>query len=322
MPTSELVLVGSRALSFRAPNLLRRNPMDWDFIGTAEGREKWKEQNLPNLHVKEIRDIDETHQAILAHEGIFEFEIAKEGSNVEHFLALVAEDKETAIDSKTGIACPSLDILFALKASHRYLKNSPFFWKTLSDYHALKLVGAKIRPEWNDWFQQREKETYKFRTPKLIGAKKDEFFDPNIGVKYVYDHDSIHETVKFGEKPAYRYFIKDGEQVACSKQKFFALSDEVRLHSVVEESCVLAIERSQVPFPGMLTPKESFRIAFSKVLSSITSGWWREWGYDNALKALELYHKTYSEKSYMDQFNAGLESGIVKPFVGDSNPYK
>jgi hypothetical protein len=255
----------------------------------------------------------------LSNEGIFEFEIPTPTNNTNELISIVENDPKTRrMETPTGeYLVPSLDMLFALKASHRYAKNSPFWWKTLADYHLMKVLGAKIPEEVMPWFRQREKETYKFRTPKLKGTKKDEFFDPNTGINYIYDHDSIHEAVKLGDKPAYRHFIKDGEQVACSKEKFFAASNEVRLHSVLEESYVLALERSQIPFPGKLSPKASFKISFSKVLSSITSGWWREWGYDNALAVLSLY-----SDDYMDKFKAGVENGTVKPFTQDANPYK
>lgn len=310
-----MILIGSRALAFRAPSLLKREPKDFDFVCTDQVFEDWKTTNSDFVSSSEFLDISPTKKAFKNDKIILEFDLIKEGHNSEQFLKIVQEDKET-VESPLGLI-PSLDMLFALKASHRYLKNSPHFWKNLFDYHRMKAAGATIHDDWKGWFKQREKETYTYKHPKLNGANKADFFDPNIGVKYVYDHDSIHVAVKHLDQPAYRYFQKDNEQVACDREKFMAASNDVRLFSVLEESYVLAIERSQVPFEGKISPKDSFKIAFSKVLSSITSGWWREWAYDNALDVLPLY-----SDSYIDRFKSGIESGIVKPFVGDNNPYK
>ena len=310
-----LVLVGSRALVIRAPRILKRNPLDWDFVCTPEDFEIWKEKNKSFVDSSEFIDLSPAKKAFKGKDTIVEFELALPESNTEKFLDLVAWDSETQ-ESKFGII-PSLDMLFALKSSHKYLKNSPHWWKTLFDYHLMKNSGAKIHDEWMDWFKQREKETYTYKHPKLVGAKKDDFFDPNSGVEYKYDHDTIHVAVKHLEKPAYRYFMKDGAEVACDKEKFMNLDEKTRLLSVLEESYVLALERSQIPFEGKISPKDSFRIAFSKILSSISSGWWREWGYEHALQVLPMY-----SDSYVDRFKEALNDGIVKPFKGDSNPYK
>jgi hypothetical protein len=35
--SNELVVIGSRALQIRAPGLLNREPVDWDFITTRDG---------------------------------------------------------------------------------------------------------------------------------------------------------------------------------------------------------------------------------------------------------------------------------------------
>jgi hypothetical protein len=314
-----IILVGSRALSIVNPGLLKRKPLDWDFICTPDSFEEWKSNNKEFVKNSEFLDISEKTKAFKGKNQIVEFELAVANSNTNELISIVKEDKQSKFGklNNIDILIPSLDMLFALKSSHKYLKNSPHWWKTLFDYHAMKNSGASIRPEWMSWFKQREKETYAYKHPKLVGVNKSSFFDPNMGVKYVYDHDSIHEAVKHLERPAYRYFMKDGAEVACDRKKFEAAPDVIKLFSVLEESYVLALERSQIPFGNKITPKESFRIAFSKVLSSITSGWWRDWGYENALRVLPHY-----TDSYLDRFNEALKSGIVKPFSGDSNPYK
>jgi hypothetical protein len=200
-------------------------------------------------------------------------------------------------------------MLFTIKSSHKYLKNSPHFWKTLVDYHILKKVGATVRPEYQEFLKLREKETYNYSHPKLNQSKEGFFSDD--GLQYVWDHDTIHESVARGERPAYTYYMKDGEAVMCDKNKFFALPKEVQMNGVIEEAAVLAIERSLVPHPGVWTPEYAWRFALSKVCSSITSGWFRAFAYDNALEILKLY-----PAGYWDKFQKDCEDGRVKPFTG------
>ena len=279
-----LVLIGSRALQFRAPHLLMRKPKDFDFIGTEKSIHSWMAQH-------DITDYSTNNTTITAFKDCpCEFENADLRPSGQMFIDLVSNDKNT-IHSFFGLI-PSLDLLFTLKSSHRYLKNSPHFWKTAHHFHGMKASGAQVKPEYREFLLVREKETYAYKHPKLNVTKKD-FFSEDHRVKYTYDHDDIHKSIKHLEYPAYVYFKKDNEEVGCDKAKFFAAEQKVRLYSVVEEAAVLAIERSLVPFPNKLTPKQAWLFALSKVCSSITSGWWREWAYDHIFDVVKLYPENY-----------------------------
>jgi hypothetical protein len=205
---------------------------------------------------------------------------------------------------------PNLDLLFTLKATHRYLRNSPHFWKTATDYHRMKLAGAKIRPEYMEFFKLRERATLSYKHPNLNQGKAGFFADGDL--LYKFDHDSIHESVAIGERPAYTYYMKDGAQVQCDKEKFFALPLEVRMNGVIEEAAVLAIERSLVPHPGTWKEDYAWQFALSKVCSSITSGWFREFAYLNIFQILKKY-----PAGYWNKFQADLAAGNIKPFTGD-----
>lgn len=152
------------------------------------------------------------------------------------------------------------------------------------------------------------KETYSYQHPKL-NRKKSEFFNPDAGVQYIYDHDSIHEAMKHGDKPAYSYFKPDEAEVLTSRKMFEALPYEVRLNAVLEESYVLALERSQIPHPKS-DPEWSFLTALEKVCTSITSGWFREFAWENYHQAVNRY-----DPNYVEWFRYGLARGVVKPFT-------
>ena len=138
--------------------------------------------------------------------------------------------------------------------------------------------------------------------------KKENFFTNNV--KYVYDHDTIHAAVKLLDRPAYTYYMQDGAEVNCDKIKFYEQPEIVRLCGVLEESYVLALERSVIPFKS--DPDKAFKMALQKVCTSITGGWFREYAWQNYDKVLELYHK-----SYVDKFNVALSKGEILPFKSE-----
>jgi hypothetical protein len=196
-----------------------------------------------------------------------------------------------------------------LKYSHKYKKDSPFFLKTMKDIQELQVItGIESEHELEPWLwdllKERSKETYNYSLPKLNQSKNSFFTD---SVPYKYDHDTIHLAVKHLDKPAYMYYQKDEAEVDCAKDKFFAASEIVRLYGVLEESYVLALERSVIPFGT--DPKKAFDKALEKVCTSITSGWFREYAYLNYYKIQEMYHK-----SYVNKFNSALECGTIQSY--------
>lgn len=300
-----MILVGSRALTLRMPGIPFRKCKDFDWVCTQEEYDSWMERNSHKVNPTKI--YPEKNKMIVEGSTNLEFEIIKPNTSSEMLDQLVKEDKET-VETPFGLI-PNLDLLFTIKSSHKYLKNSPHFWKTVGDYHLMKRLGATVRPEYQAFLKLREKETYTYAHPKL-NVSKDAFFSDD-GLVYTYDHDDIHRSVARYEQPAYTYYLKDGEQVQCDKSKFFSIDTKYRLAGVVEEAAVLAIERSLVPNPGVWTPEYAWKFALSKVCSSITSGWFRAFAYENILEVLKLYPAGYWEK-----FQKDVAEGNVKLFTG------
>ena len=305
-----MILIGSNALWIKNPKLLNRKPLDLDLIATEEEFNLFIEKVKPTVKARYPTLHPHWKKEIIESSINIECEFITPGSSAEEFEKLVREDPETRMTNLLGIdfLTPSLDKLFMLKASHRYLKNSPHFWKTAQDYHNMKSAGAVIDNK--EFFKRREKETYYYKHPSLKQNKDNFFADDNI--KYVYDHDTIHESVAIYDKPAYTYYIKDGAEVDCDKEKFFKCPLEIRLAGVIEEAAVLAIERSLVPFPDSnKSPKQIWLYALSKVCSSITSGWFREFAYEHLPILVKLYPEGFWEK-----FQKDLKNGRVLPFTG------
>lgn len=205
----------------------------------------------------------------------------------------------------------SYEDLYWIRVSHKYLKNSPHFLKTreaigrLSKY---KILGQ--RPA---WFEALQAYHYDYSHPAL-NVSKESFFKDNF---YVYDHDSIHRAVAIEEnEPAYLAFLKPGAEVQCSKELFEGLLYTHRLRAVVEESLVLAIERSMVPHPGKLTLQQAYDKALEKVCTSITSGWFREFAYENYHLCEYKVMKNLVEDRYKN-FLHELQNGKILPFKGN-----
>ena len=199
--------------------------------------------------------------------------------------------------------------------SHRFKKNSIHFHKTMNDILLMRKNGGVITEDLWDIFVKREKETYNYNHPKLNVSKENFFKDDNI--LYKYDHDSIHTTLSILVKPAYTYFLKEGSEVLTSKEKFFNVDENVRLYAVLEESLVLALERSLIPYNFEPDPEKMFLFALNKVCTSITSGYFRQYAYDNYHKVIEIF-KSYNKSNwYVEKFKEGLNKGLVLPFKGN-----
>lgn len=291
-----ICVIGSHAINhqlYRLNGFKYRKPMDIDIVAEHDEAIAFANKNMIEIteqypSAKGGKLIFKSKNSVIPCSNIMEAELVVEGSTAKDLRDIILNDPETMyID---GIAYASLDVCYMLKMSHRYLKNSPHFLKTMKDIHNLRVFGAKIRKEHKEFYKVRKKATYTYSHPKLNKSKKD-FFSAD-GVKYVYDHDSIHESVKIDDVPAYTYFQSDNAEVMCDMKKFFALPERIRLNAVYEESCVLALERSIIPFGTDY--ERAFIMALEKVCTSITSGKFREYAWENYYTVRDMFNsKTF-----------------------------
>lgn len=304
-----MLLIGSQALFGNGYNI-GRDPADHDFICTFEDFNKMFKEIKHN--VKRCVPLSGTKYHVVDKDGVnLEFEIAWPCTAAHALLVhLDAINKE--------VVAP-LEVCYALKLSHKYLKDSPHFLKTMRDIQHMEAAGIRLTEWLEEWLPWRERETYVYKHPKL-DVTKGEFFDGD-GVNYVYDHDTIHLTVALisgidyigSTHPAYTFYMKDGSEVMTSKDKFFAVDEEIRLFGVYEETCVLALERSQIPFDFSPDARYSFELALMKVCTSITSGYFRQWAYENYDKVIDLYERL-GERDYIDRFERNQH--LLRPYKG------
>lgn len=293
-----LVCIGSKALEYR--NLNWRPSQDLDLVGSYdEVYDYCRQRNLlsffPIEHGKKI----------VAEVGVnlVEAEITWKNSSAANLIEVVDQDPETI--ERDGFLIPSLDFLYLLKMSHRYLRNSPHFLKTMDDIKVMRDQGAKINSEHLNFYKARQTATYNYSHPNLKTSKTN-FFNGD-GVNYVYDHDSIHEAVKNLDAPAYTYFKDPNSEVFCDKRLFFQAPKSTRLYAVLEEAYVLALERSQIPYRGQVDSLWSFDTALMKVCTSITSGWFREFAWEHYYQV-----KSLRDEDYVAKFFERADKGLVK----------
>lgn len=303
-----MLIIGSFAIIENLPN--ERIPKDIDLICSREEFLDIVKYTRLNLEVEKLQIKDSG--AMLKAKNYIPLEVTflGEGQFAESnklLISLCKETKSKAIPySCNMISCISYDIYALMKETHKYRKNSPHFLKTMNDllfYHTQFNIEY-FKYKYKDFYDLRCKETYNYSHPNL-NQNKDTFFTDSVG--YIYDHDCIHEAVKHLDKPAYKYYIEDSCEVKCSKEKFDKLPEIVKLYGVLEEVYVLALERAIIP--NKTEVNKAFDIALEKVCTSITSGWFREYAYNNYFKVKELYHD-----SFIDKFNSALMEGKIELF--------
>ena len=302
-----IALIGSYAMNYWVNSDDQRLPNDLDIIGTYDEIVSFIKHIRKTEKIKAQYPFDSGKKVFIkTDKRIIEAEVAWDNSNSLWLQKIILKDGVVKnIDGLEMVIAP-LNLLYTLKMSHRYLKDSPHFLKTMKDIQMARKYGAVIPEEYKEFYKEREKIQYNYNLPKL-NQSKDTFFSGD-GIIYEYDHDTIHEAVKFLDKPAYTYYA-DGE-VWSSKEKFNQCSEKIKLFGVLEESLVLACERSQLAFSPPPDARWSFEHALFKVCTSITSGFFREYAWENYDKVIELYNKVGLD--YVDKVNEGIKTGIVK----------
>ena len=292
----ECLQIGSRAALLQMV-FLRDDIFKSDYDAIVTPKELSKIHKYNRCNIKRSYPIDENKHVIIYDDGIiWEFEIAYPDSTGYELLQLCNKYSDYKL----------IDVLYMLKLTHRFKKNSKHFHKTRNDILAFEKHGAKIDERFADWMKRREAETCTNKLPNLNVTKGEFFNSEETGVVQMYDHDSVHEAIKFMDIPAYKYFLKS--EVFCDMQKFKTLPDKVKLYAVLEECLVLAAERSQLCYSG-ITEDESFMIALEKVSTHITGGEFREYAWRNFDTVKDLYYLQGCD--YMEKVYEGIDKGTI-----------
>lgn len=165
------------------------------------------------------------------------------------------------------------DELYTLKISHSFWEiNGPANW----DKHAADIVFLSrknctflrelydtVLPIWKDKYK-------KHRTNLNQSAGK--FFKDAVTRKY--DHDSVHASVAYGERPLYEAILRDGSEVAVDNAKFRAMPHDVKLKLMREEVYATALERILIPADYKGSPRAAYHWALRRTATSLFRGDW------------------------------------------------
>jgi len=174
----------------------------------------------------------------------------------------------------------TLDELYTIKVSHAQWELNNNTWeKHVYDIVQLKRAGAVLDLQLHKLLYSVWEDTHGVKVMDLAQDKA-EFFDD--AVRRTYDHDSLHDSVAYGEHPIYTEVLKDGAEVDIDMKKLKALPLERFVDLIKEEIFVTALERVVVPKDYDVSPGAAYWWAFRRTATSLTKGWTARTILDNA----------------------------------------
>lgn len=165
---------------------------------------------------------------------------------------------------------PTLDQMYTIKLSHSHWELPNGSWnKHVYDMLKLQDAGAKLDMGlynilYKVWEQMHGKKVMN------LDQDKSDFFDD--AVRRTYDHDSLHESVAFGDRPIYEEILKDGASVDIDASKLWGLPHQRVVQLFVEEICVTALERKVIPSNYTCSPGAAYLWALRRTITSLTKG--------------------------------------------------
>jgi hypothetical protein len=164
----------------------------------------------------------------------------------------------------------TLDQMYTIKLSHSHWELPNGSWhKHIYDLIKLQDAGGQLDLDlykilYKVWEQMHGKKVMN------LAQDKTEFFDD--AVRRMFDHDSLHESVAFGERPVYEEILKDGATVDVDSDKLWALPRQRIVQLFVEEICVTALERKVIPSNYSCSPGAAYLWALRRTITSLTKG--------------------------------------------------
>jgi len=171
------------------------------------------------------------------------------------------------------VATPSE--LYTIKISHSYweINRNPRNWdKHANDIIFLSRKGCGLLYDLHDLLLPIWKEKYDNRKRVSLDKTGKQFF--NDAVKRIYDHDSLHESVAYGDRPLYELVLKDGSEVAVDNAKFWRLDHDTQVKMVREEIYATALERILIPGNYHGSPRAAYWWALRRTATSLFKNEW------------------------------------------------
>lgn len=188
-----------------------------------------------------------------------------------------SHEGDVFIDERLGqwpweaIAIPAE--LYTMKISHSFWEiNGPQNWtKHAGDIIFMSRKGATFLRPLYDILLPIWKDRYKRHQTNLNQTAGD-FFADAVDRKYV--HDSVHETIAYGDRPLYESILRNGSEVLVDSDKFWSMDHETQIKLVREEIMATALERILIPNDYHGSPTAAYAWALRRTATSLFKGEW------------------------------------------------
>lgn len=306
-----MLIVGSKALKYRYPNL-ERKVKDTDVIASKKECDRLIEILKPTKVV--------SNEYIVTLIGIEKWDIF-DTNNVEILLSdnsislkkYLEYDEECPSNSiMLYINYASSEVLFSLKKSHIHFPRN--FVKHIADYNFLfkqhkGIDNLKDITLIN--FKETEDRIGKLRTPSL-NKSVNSFFDQSTNfVKSYFVHDEMHLAVAHYDRPLYERMQKDTNLALCDKGLWEKFSHEDKCKCVLEEAMVIALERKILPMiyggGSYFSSKEAIMWSLMRICTTLCSGWFRAFATNNYSEICG-----YINTNYVEEFLDKVDKNQIK----------
>jgi hypothetical protein len=170
----------------------------------------------------------------------------------------------------SGTRYATLDELYTIKHSHAYWELPNGSWnKHMTDLLRLEDAGAELIEDVHDllyWVWQGKHGAKRVN----LDMDKLDFFDD--GVRRKYDHDSVHYSVAYGDRPLYEDFLKAPPSVMIDMPKVWSADHETIVKLFREEVYATALERIIIPQDYRVSPGAAYHWAVRRTITSLTKG--------------------------------------------------
>ena len=165
----------------------------------------------------------------------------------------------------------TLDELYTIKVSHSYWDLPNGSWnKHMADIVALKRAGGTLDHDLHAMLYSVWQNKHGRKRVNLNMDKQEFFAD---AVTRIYDHDSIHESVAYGDQPIYDTVLVPGQTIAMDMAAIKSLDFDTQVKLYREEIYVTALERWVIPSGYKFSPRKAYAWALKKTIVSLTKGW-------------------------------------------------
>jgi hypothetical protein len=190
------------------------------------------------------------------------------------------------------------DELYTVKVSHAHWDLRNGTWgKHMADILFLQEMNCNLIPDlystlYKVWEGKHGKK-------KMTFSESDEFFADAVVRKY--DHDSLHESVAYGDHALYSDYLLPGRTVALDMASVWASEYDTIVQLFREEIYATALERWMVPYEYRTSPGSAYHWSLRRTITSLTKGKSSLWLIEN-FKDFRSVRDPYSpEENYVQR---------------------